>query len=210
MTFSTIYLLFSILAVACFDANTLFAQAKGLRAAGGRLFHHQRQRDDDQQPTRFESNAHVRFTGLPADATLTPQQAMFFDDCFKAAYESYNPNPDVHVDRVSIIDLQQVADKDVDDDEDDNNDKNLRQLRIIFDFSIFMWWFGQGGCGSLCFDMLWDRRRELKSQDDDDKRPALRLANKQAHIHWERALCSMLQQGPFEIFRNVDDCSITL
>jgi hypothetical protein len=131
---------------------------------------------------------------------ITLEEIYFFDQAWLTAFNSvYNTNSTDDNDLTAIaVEMEDVKMRP---EPDDNNRRQLRGYFNYFDFYIRI---------DFRCRFCSDYRRTLKSNKNSSKSDKKKRAPVQAlHQAFERTLCDVLREGPYNVYRNVRQCQVT-
>lgn len=140
--------------------------------------------------------AHVTLVNL-RESSLSPEATLYFESSLITAYETTR---DAHKDDdndMPMVDAHILKQEKHQEKVGGGPKKNLRALNYTppvskvkyYDYSLYLTW----NCRNCMNDAIWKRRRALFDRD---------------HTKFEHNFCETLRSGPYDIFNDVNDCSI--
>jgi hypothetical protein len=166
---------------------------------------------DNDLPTQAtrRQTLQARTTLLNVDIeNLTPDEIIFFEDCWKEVYNTKSANNDDTTVRSVVVEGQ-----------DDSNNNRRRQLHgdesrslylgYIFNpptFYFDIWTVIEISC-RLCYDgdRLLKGGGGLRGKGKGKKNTDMLDGRNQ---QFEGAFCDKLREGPYEVFNDAEDCSV--
>ena len=157
------------------------------------------------QVDRFTMQARTTLVNVDLDS-LSPAECMFFEDTWMAAFQSVHggddessdsTNPSYAVRSMIVLDAEQS----------DDGDRRLRGGGSINDRSLYFYHFN----GWFDISAFFEISCYLCREDDDDYYYNRRLTDTASddHLRFQVILCSMLRDGPFSGFHDIESCEVT-
>jgi hypothetical protein len=163
---------------------------------------------DNDRPTQAtrRQTLQARTTLLNVDIeNLTPDEIIFFEDCFKEVYNTKSASNDDTTVRSVVVEGQ-----------DDSNHNRRRQLNgdesrsllVGYIFKLPTFWFDIWTMVEISCDLCYDGDRLLKGCGLRGKGKKNTDMMDGLNQQFEGDFCDKLREGPYKVFNDAEDCRV--